>query len=163
LPLTSNPRHSLYQKGNRARYKAVFDPLLFSFYVLGQSTSFTITEKKQTIQIDAATDLKCKRNGKTRTFSEQIVVGVFIFCKIVLCFAKTIYLHATFLYHNQLNTTLNTAAVFVLASNWETKQLTDKRHFWFHVFAFLEVIESEGGSKHVFPYSLQREIVRKEM
>jgi hypothetical protein len=51
-------------------------------------------------------------------FLEQIVVGgVFLFCKIVLCFAKTIYLHAKFLYHNQLNTTLDTAAVFVLASN----------------------------------------------
>jgi len=128
----------------------VFDPLLFSFYVLGQSTSFTITEKKQTIHIDAANWFEMQAKWQDEDFLEQIVVGVFIFCKIVLCFAKTIYLHATFLYHNQLNTTLNTAAVFVLASNRETKQLTDKRHFWFHVFAFLEVIESEGGSKHVF-------------
>jgi hypothetical protein len=116
LPLTSNPRHSLYQKGNRARYKAVFDPLLFSFYVLGQSTSFTITEKKQTIH-GCSNWFEMQAKWQDEDFSEQIVVGVFIFCKIVLCFAKTIYLHATFLYHNQLNTTLNTAAVFVLASN----------------------------------------------
>jgi hypothetical protein len=65
--------------------------------------------------IDAATGLKCKRKSSKmarRGLFGTVFGGVFFVQE-----SKTIYLYATFLYHNQLNTTLNTAAVFVLASN----------------------------------------------
>lgn len=114
MPLTSNPRQSFYQKGNKELACFPLIRMLKLLYVLGRIEKFYNHRENDTCSNWFKMQQK-RSNGKTRGLFGTVWGCFFCCCKSPMMLKPFIYIRYIYspFYHNQLNTTLSTAAVFV--------------------------------------------------